>query len=285
MAPTSLTMTEAPRLDNATMLLAFTGWMDGGEVSTGTVQRLVEQFEAKPFASIDPEGYYIESFPGAMEVAAMFRPHVKINDGVIETFNPSGAAFYASIDPPLVYMVAREPNLRWQSFAERMLDLAEKVGVSRLVFVGSFAGAVPHTREPRLHTTVSDAALLDELRRYGVRPSTYEGPASFSTYLMTLARFRKLQMINLVAEIPAYIEGRNPMSIEAVTRRLAAILGLQVDLPQMRSESDDWERQVSERVEENEELAEQIRKLEEAYDDDLLESEADADWVDPSNKP
>jgi len=273
-------MTDAPRLEGATMLLAFTGWMDGGEVSTGTVRRLTEHFNAQPFGSIDPEGYYIESFPGAMDVTAMFRPHVKIVDGVIESFTPSGASFYASHEPPLVYMIAREPNLRWQSFAERILDLADKVGVKRLVFVGSFAGAVPHTREPRLHTSVTDPAMLEELRKYGVRPSQYEGPASFSTYLMPLAQSRHLPMINLVAEIPAYIEGRNPMSIEAVTRRLAAILGVQVDLPQMRSESDEWERQVSERVEENEELAEQIRELEEAYDDDLIESGGDADWLD-----
>ncbi len=271
--------TDAPRLDGATMLLAFTGWMDGGEVSTGTVERLIEHFQARPFADIAAEGYFIESFPGDMEVTALFRPHVRMADGVIDAYHPSGATFYASDDPPLVYMIAREPNMRWQSFAKRLLDLAETVGVRRLLFVGSFAGAVPHTREPRLHTSVSDPDLLEELRHYGVRPSNYEGPASFSTYLMTLAPERQLQMINLVAEIPAYIEGRNPMSIEAVTRRLAAILGVNVDLPQMRTESDEWERHITERVEENDELADQIRQLEEAYDDELIESEVDGDWL------
>ena len=37
-------------------------------------------------------------------------------------------------------------------------------------------------------------------------------------------------MAALVAEIPAYVQGRNPKCIEAVTRRLAGILGLQVRL-------------------------------------------------------
>ena len=36
-----LTFHKRPQLHKATMLLAFTGWMDGGDVSTGTVQRLV----------------------------------------------------------------------------------------------------------------------------------------------------------------------------------------------------------------------------------------------------
>ena len=37
-------------------------------------------------------------------------------------------------------------------------------------------------------------------------------------------------MTSLVAEIPGYLQGRNPMSIEAVTRRLAKILQLPLDL-------------------------------------------------------
>ena len=38
-------------------VLAFSGWMDGGDVSTGTVRRLVDLLGAKPFADIDPCGF------------------------------------------------------------------------------------------------------------------------------------------------------------------------------------------------------------------------------------
>ena len=78
-------------------------------------------------------------------------------------------------------------------------------------------------------------------------------------------------MTSLVAEIPGYLQGANPVSIEAVTRRLAQILQLPLDLDSLRSASTDWELQVSSAVEQDDDLAEQIRKLEKQYDDDLLE--------------
>ena len=44
-------------LTNATLILAFSGWMDGGNVSTGTVDRLIELFDAEELAMIDSDDY------------------------------------------------------------------------------------------------------------------------------------------------------------------------------------------------------------------------------------
>jgi hypothetical protein len=60
------------------------------------------------------------------------------------------------------------------------------------------------------------------------------------------------------------------MSIEAVTRRLAKILKQPLDLRALRAESTEWELEVSRVVEKNAELTETVRRLEEAYDDELL---------------
>jgi len=38
MSSKSLTIQNTPRLSDSTLLLALTGWMDGGLVSTGTVR-------------------------------------------------------------------------------------------------------------------------------------------------------------------------------------------------------------------------------------------------------
>jgi len=40
-----------------TLVLAFSGWMDGGDVSTGTVSRLVHLLDARAIAEIDPEPF------------------------------------------------------------------------------------------------------------------------------------------------------------------------------------------------------------------------------------
>jgi len=66
-----------PKLHDATLLLALTGWMDGGDVSTGTVQRIMQGRQVTELARIDPDPFYIFNFPGSMEVAALFRPQVR----------------------------------------------------------------------------------------------------------------------------------------------------------------------------------------------------------------
>jgi proteasome assembly chaperone (PAC2) family protein len=91
---------------------------------------------------------------------------------------------------------------------------------------------------------------------------------------MTQAESAGVQMISLVAEIPSYLNGTNPMSIEAVTRRLAKILKLPLDLASLRTASTEWELEVSNLVDQDEDLAGTVRQLEEAYDNELLELEA-----------
>ena len=86
-----------------------------------------------------------------------------------------------------------------------------------------------------------------------------------------------LEMVSLIAEIPVYLFAKNPASIEAVSRRLAKILQLPLDLDELRSESTQWELQVSREVDENDELAEQVREYEEAYDNELLRLESGED--------
>ncbi len=264
-----------PVLHQATMVLAFSGWMDGGDVSTGTVRRLVDLLEAELFAEIDPEPFYIFNFPGTMEIAALFRPHIEIRDGLIKTIEMPSNQFFCHEPANLILFIGKEPNLLWRTFGDCLFQLAKLTDVARIIFVGSFGGAVPHTRQPKLYVTCSDEKLLAEMEQYAVRRSGYEGPGSFTSYLMTRAPAEGLEMASLAAEIPGYLQGTNPVSIEAVTRRLAKLLKLSLDLDSLRVASTSWELQVSEVIEKNRELAKTVRELEEAYDNELLEGQTE----------
>jgi proteasome assembly chaperone (PAC2) family protein len=270
-----LKVRRCPQLDGATLILSLTGWMDGGDVSTGTVKRLVELLGAEPFAEIDPEPFYIFNVPGPMDVAALFRPHIEIEDGLIKSIDMPSGVFYCHEQGKLLLFVGREPNLRWRAFGDCIFALAHSVGVRRILFVGSFGGAVPHTREPRLYFSCSDEQLRGEMQQYGVRRGGYEGPGSFVSYLTTRAPAAAIEMISLVTEIPGYLQGPNPMCIEAVSRRLAKILKLPLDLDSLRAASTEWELHVSSIVEKNDDIAETVRKLEERYDNELLENAVD----------
>ncbi|MBN1854685.1 MAG: PAC2 family protein [Pirellulales bacterium] len=269
-----LQLSHRPSLHEGTLVLAFSGWMDGGDVSTGTVNRLVELTRARPIAEIDPEPFYIYNFPGTMELAALFRPSIEIRNGLVKKLTLPTNIFYCHEAANLLLFVGKEPNMRWRAFGECILQLAHETGIRRMIFVGSYGGTVPHTREPRLYITCSEERLLQGMEQYGVGRSEYRGPGSFTNYLMTQTPSANLEMISLVAEIPSYLQGTNLSSIEAVTRRLAKILKLPLELATLRAASTRWELEISNQIEKDPGLAAQIRKLEQTYDDKLLEQDA-----------
>jgi len=265
---------EAPtKLSDGRMVLAFTGWMDGGDVSTGTVEWLARRLGARRVGVIDPEGFYICGFPGTMDISALFRPDVEIVDGQIRALREPANIFYSADRNYLLLFTGREPNLNWRAFADRILSFASQAGVRRMYFVGSYAGMVPHTREPRLASAVSDPAMKAELAACGIRFTSYEGPASFATYLMTRAGHYGLSMASLVAEIPAYVQGANPKCIEAVVRKVAAILGLHVRFDDLGSLTEAWEQRLSEALQDKQELHDLIGKMEESYDNEVFDTQ------------
>lgn len=269
----ALDILNTPDLTGGTLLLALTGWMDGGMVSTGTIKQFMQNRDLMAVARIRPAGFYIESFPGSMEVAALFRPHVKYDSGVIERFEMPSNELLADPSVNVAFFLGREPNINWQGFGDCLFELMKLLGLHRIIFMGSFGGAVPHTREPRLFGSVSHREMRRLLKQYNLRPTEYEGPASFATYLLSQSPRHGVRMLSIAAEIPGYLEGLNPLSIEAVVRRLSAIVNLPVDLAALRAASTNWEIQVTEAVEKNEELARTVRKLEEEYDNELISRE------------
>ncbi len=269
----NLNIFKKPNFSNPRLLLGFSGWMDGGEVSTGTVKYLINKLDARRFAEIKPQGFYIYSFPGSMEMTALFRPHTKIKNGLIKSYEVPADAFYYSEENELILFLGKEPNLYWDEFAECIFSLCEQFGVKMIYFIGSVAGLVPHTREPRLFCSVSDADLKETFKHYGVKFTNYEGPASIVTHLTANCQKHNLRMVSFVATTPAYVQGNNPKCIEAVTRRLVGMLELQVKLDDLRTVSDEFEKKLSEIVQEQPELESNIHKLEEDYDNEIFNSE------------
>ena len=50
MATDKLHIFKSPKLEKPRLLLGFTGWMDSGEVSTGTIRSFVEKLDAESIA-------------------------------------------------------------------------------------------------------------------------------------------------------------------------------------------------------------------------------------------
>ena len=154
--PTSrLRIDQIPELEDATLVLAFSGWMDGGDVSTGTVRRIIDLVEAERFAEIDTEPFYLYNFPGSMEVASLFRPHIQIEDGLVRSVDMPSNVFYCHQPSNLVLFMGTEPHLGWAGFRDCIFELARRESTSR---ESSLSG---HLAEPCRNTR--EAARLCDL--------------------------------------------------------------------------------------------------------------------------
>lgn len=247
--------------------------MDGGEVSTAPIRWLISQTHAQDFAEIEPSGFYLYSFPGVIELSGLVRPSVTLKDGLVQSLDFPSNLFFADEGNNVVYFLGKEPQLQWENFANAIFSLCEELGVEMIYFIGSVSSLVPHTREPRLLCTASNEKLRDQFGHYGVKFADYEGPAGIATYLTAACSQLELDMVTLVATIPAYIQGNNPKCIESMVRRLAGMLNLDIPLEELRALTDRFERKVTNLVEEQPDLANNILKLEEDYDNDIFDNE------------
>ncbi len=270
-----------PRLDQPRMLMGFSGWMDSGDVSTGTVNWLTAYLGAEKFAYIEPEGFYIYNFPGTMEMSSLFRPYTRIVSGRIRSYGLPENVFYCSRANDLVLFSGKEPNLNWQSFAELVFAVCSDLDIREIYFVGSVAGLVPHTREPRIFCSVSDDNHKVRLAGHGVKFTDYEGPASFITHLEVEATRHNVSVASFVASVPAYVQGENPKCIDAVLKMLKVVLDLDVELEGMRQLSDEFEKRLTIAAREMPELAETIEKLESDYDKEIFDVQMGdlKDWL------
>jgi len=285
-----------PSVVEPVMVLGFTGWMDGGSVSTGTVGYLADRLDAQSFAEIRPHDFYILNFPistiplavhtsegkavltsaDPMDVAAVYRPSTKIEDGVIRELTFPKNEFYCSESANLILFVGEEPHIRWGAFAECLFEVAEEFGVKEVYFTGSVAAALPHTREPRIRASVSDERLKAKLAGLGVGYSEYQGPASITTALSYESRERGLGMRSLVVEVPHYPfvdMPAYPKSILRTTSALNELLNLGLDLEDLRRSSDVVTERLNAIAEENETFRELVAKLEASYDREESDSD------------
>ncbi len=291
-----LTIYQRPELENPPLVLGFGGWMDGGRVSTGTIDYLREKLEATRCAEIDSLDFHIFNFPvstipvavfsdqartvvssiNPMEFSAIFRPHTRIENGIIEDLSYQKNEFFCAQSPDLVLFSGEEPHIRWRTYCDCIFGLAEDLGVKQFYFVGSVSSPIPHTREPRIRASMPSEDLRERLSGFDIEFTDYEGPASIVTLLTERSAHRGIEMISLVVEVPHYPfldMPTYPKSVLKAVSTLAGLLHLNIDLSDLRESADQAENKLNEIMAGNREFRELVRKLEEVYD--YEESSAD----------
>ena len=263
-------------------------------------------WQAQPIAAIEPEDFY------DFQVT---RPVVEITGGQIERLvwpttrlsvaragaraasdgdgaKPAAAVEHAArqdagdedgetapggtgLDKDIILVHGIEPNMRWRSFTSELVQGLTDLGVESVILLGALLADAPHTRPVPVSVGASDPKLSASL----TAPfSDYKGPTGILGVVQHALSGAGIPAVSLWASVPHYVATPpNPKATLALLRGVEDILDAPLPLADLADEARAWERGVDELAQQDSEVAEYVRTLEEAKDaTDLPQASGDA---------
>lgn len=248
-----------PSLREPVMLVALTGWVDGGLAGTGTLAAVAEALESpRRFASID--------LSDLLDLQQT-RPSVTLVDGVtrrIEWPSIDLVAGHAGVDAIIV--AGPEPSVRWRDVTDQLVDVARRLDVRLAVTLGGMPSAVSHRRPVPVLATASSHSVAQEV---GALRADYVGPTGAQTVLQVALAEAGIPAIGLWAQVPHYVAATpSPPAIRALLERLRDVTGIAVDLHDLDTQSDEYLERVEDGLSERPDVADMVRQLESTAGED-----------------
>ena len=252
---------DRPQLRRPVLIAAFEGWNDAADAASTAVRFLRDEWSARPFATIDHEDFY--DFTAT-------RPQVRLVEGITRRIEWPETEFSWAALPgasrDVVVLLGHEPQLKWRTFTDQVVNLAKELRVELIVILGALLADVAHTRPVRVTGTAADADLV---RRLNLGRSTYEGPTGIVGVLHDAFSKAHLPSASLWAAVPHYIASTpSPKASLALVERAADLLSTPVDTTDLRITAADYERQVSEVVAADDDVIAYVQRLESSADED-----------------
>lgn len=243
------------------MIAGWRQWADAGEISSGLPDYLVDLTDARKIGEIAYDGFYLFQIPGAHH---LLRPHVRLVDGYREeVIGNRNEIFYADLgDKGLVIFLGDEPHRQEDEYGGAFFEMAEALKVERIVAVGGVYGSAPYDRDREASCVYSLPDMREELEKYSVRFSNYEGGATIGTYLAHCAEGYGMELVVLYAFAPAYEFSQLGITLQGMRVetdwkawydlmvRIDYMFKLGLDLSELEEQSQELIEEWDERIEE-----------------------------------
>jgi proteasome assembly chaperone (PAC2) family protein len=241
------------------VIAAFEGWNDAADSASAVIDHLLKVWDARIIGAIDPEEFY--DFQ-------VNRPVVGSDElGHRRITWPSTQIAVASppdLDRDVILIRGIEPNMRWRQFCAELLAAAEELGAEMVVTLGALLADTPHTRPIPLSGTTTEPELAHRLK---LEQSTYEGPTGIVGVFQDACARLDIPAVSYWAAVPHYVaQPPCPKATLALLGQLEDLLEASIPLGDLPEEARAWERGVDELAEEDEDVADYVRSLEETRD-------------------
>jgi proteasome assembly chaperone (PAC2) family protein len=251
-----------PELERPVLIAGFTGWNDAADAASVAAGALATSWGVQRFGGFDGEEFF--DFQTT-------RPQVKLVDGVTReiewpenALSATEARLEAAGGRGAVLLTGPEPNFRWRTFSQAVVELAKALDVQLVVTMGALLADVPHSRPVSVAANSQDPTLVDSL---GLSASRYEGPTGITGVLHRVCADGGLPSVSFWASVPHYLPAvpSAPAAL-ALLDKLSGLLGMTVDTAELESTAETYQDQVSVAVSQDSDLSSYVKMLEERYD-------------------
>jgi proteasome assembly chaperone (PAC2) family protein len=252
------------------VVAGFGGWINAGSASTAALEHLVEEFSARKVVELDPELFY--QFSDTRPTTTLNAQHERIHTW------PQAEIYVARTEGvrDLVLFVGPEPNLRWRTFAESLIEAFQTLGATALLTLGAILAPVHHRARVQMRGWGTNSQFRAALRQRRIGMSRYEGPTGIATVLHALAAERGLPGAGLTASTPSYVPGMvHPWTAAAMLRVVDELTGVPLPLGALERAGAALADQIDEFLAKRPSLRERIEAL--RADEPESESESESE--------
>ena len=252
---------EVPELtgvDELTMVVALTGFLDAGQAGALAAQHLEDISEGPVVATFDVDS--LHDYRARRPPISFVQDHYEAYEAPrlnVRLLRDSGGT-------PFLLMRGPEPDIRWEGFCLAVREVVERLGVTRVVSMGAVPMAVPHTRPIATTYHANDPDLL-------TGRSPWRGelrvPASVQALLEVRLGEWGHAALGYTVHIPHYLAQMDyPVAAIALVENLERGGRLLVDTSDLKVAAVECENEIAAFLEKHDEVADVVQALEQQYD-------------------
>jgi proteasome assembly chaperone (PAC2) family protein len=251
-------ITDLPVLTDPVLVVMLSGWIDASGAAAAAMATLQQEVDAIPLVSFDDDLY--------IDYRAR-RPTLELRDGEATRLvwaSPEMQFGQTAAGRDVVLLNGPEPDMAWHRFCATVADLADRLGVRRMVGLGAYPFATPHTRPVILSATSPSKDVLASLP---FRTNSVDVPAGMAAAIEQEMHVRGIPSVGVWAQVPHYVASMSyPAASVALLDGLATAAGIAVDAGDLRREAVLQRERLDQLVESNSEHQAMVQQFERLFD-------------------
>ncbi|MGA1087548.1 MAG: PAC2 family protein, partial [Ilumatobacteraceae bacterium] len=258
-----------PTLSSPLLVVMLQGWIDASSAAHAAMTRLIDVSGATTLVTFDADEY--------LDFRAR-RPTMELREGINTRLDWPSTEIMLGHDingKELLLLTGHEPDSKWNQFATTVGQLATTLGVRKMIGLGAYPFATPHTRAVNLSCTSpsSDAIVgLPYVR------SSVDVPAGIEAVLEHVLTGRGIPSVGIWAQVPHYATTMPyPAATVALLGAVCDTGGISLDVSAVRADASAHRERLDTLVASNPEHAQLLSQLESAYDAAHQRDDATAD--------